>query len=111
MRVSFLLAIVFLTSCAEDQTQLHARIADWQQRLEVAVPVGKPRSDIEAWAVAHGLRLEYLPAQNEMYGNVEQVPVKGIKFPCSQWNIIVSVHLDSSGDAVRNEVRAVGSCL
>jgi len=59
---------------------------------------------------ANGVKFDYLRQQQELYANVEKVPEPGLKFPCSEWNIIVEITLDADGHAKDSSVRAVGTC-
>jgi len=104
-------ALIGLASCSGDRTEIDARVQHWKSVLQTVAPVGATRSDLEAWSKANGFNFHYLPQQQELYANVEQVPVRGLKFPCSQWNIIAEIKLDVDGHATGNKVSAVGTCI
>jgi hypothetical protein len=63
------------------------------------------------WGAAHHAQFDFLEQQRWLYSNVERVPETGIHFPCSEWNIIIAIHLDGTNRAVSNDVRTVGTCL
>jgi hypothetical protein len=105
------LAIATLPACARDNHVLQERIAYWRDTMSQGVPHGSSKETALAWAKEHNVKFDYYEQQHWLYANVEQVPVSGIPFPCSQWNIILTVSFDATGHSVNNEVSTVGSCL
>lgn len=105
------LTIATLLGCAGDNHLLKDRAAYWREALSQGVPKGTSREKAMEWAAGHNVKFEYLEQQHWLYANVEQVPESGIPFPCSQWNIILKVTIDTTGQSVKNEVSTVGTCL
>ena len=105
-----LLILLCVASCRQDTSEFDAKIEYWNQSL-LQVPLGSSTEQITNWAKSHKVNFTYLPEQQQFYANVERVPVKGIRFPCGEWNIIIVINVDQSGHATKNEVRQVGSCV
>ncbi len=64
-----------------------------------------------AWGAEHHVKFDFLEQQRWLYANVERVPESGVPFPCSEWNIILTFHLDEQQRSMMNEVSTVGACL
>lgn len=111
MRVPIALLLVGLTSCSGHNEQLAQRRAYWEAALQQNVPVGTTKDQIMSWGLSQGVEFRTVPPDHWLYANVESVPVEGIKFPCSQWNIILKVSLDASDRAAGHEISQVGTCL
>jgi hypothetical protein len=110
----FIVAILFcvvLFGCEKDQSRLEARVTFWQQALARDVPPGTTVQRINEWGAAHNIKFDYLEKQQWLYANVERVPVSGIHFPCSEWNIILKITVDNVGRSVKHDVSTVGSCV
>ena len=105
------LAIATLPACAGDNHVLQERVAYWRDTLSLGVPSGSSKEMAVGWAKGRQIEFDYLEQQHWLYANVEQVPVSGIPFPCSQWNIILKVSFDATGHSVKNEVSTVGTCI
>lgn len=100
-----------LFSCSTDHGELNARVKYWQTLLDNEVPYGTDIEKIKKWGESKNIKFDYLKQQKWLYSNVEQIPVKGIKFPCSEWNIILKIIINSNGKSIKNEVSKVGSCV
>jgi hypothetical protein len=105
------LAIATLPACAGDNHVLQERVAYWRSALSQGVPNGSSKEMALKWAKDRKVNFDYLEQQHWLYANVEQVPVSGIPFPCSQWNIILIVSFDATAHSVKNEVSTVGTCI
>jgi hypothetical protein len=103
---------LLVASCGHDNARLQERIAYWRGSLDRDVPQGTAASTAQAWLQERGVHVELLKQQRWLYANVERVPEPGLfPFPCSQWNIIVKIPLDTQNRTVGNDVSAVGTCL
>jgi hypothetical protein len=105
------ITITMLPACAGDNNLLKERAAYWREALSQGVPAGSSTQKAMEWAASRNVKFEYLEQRHWLYANVERVPELGISFPCSQWNIILKVTIDSTGHSVQNEVSTVGTCL
>jgi hypothetical protein len=105
------LVLATLTACAGDNHALQERVTYWRDALSLGVPIGSSKEVALEWAKSHNVKFDYLEQQHWLYANVERIPVSGIQFPCSEWNIILKVSLDATGHSVKNEVRQMGSCI
>ena len=108
--IALVLTSLLLTSCRQDTGALDQRIRYWNQSLS-GVPVGSNSEQVKLWAEQHNVKLIYLEGQHQFYANVERVPVKGFRFPCGEWNIIIRITVDASGHTIKNEIGQVGSCV
>jgi len=98
-------------ACSTDNSVLNARVKYWQTLLNNEVPIGTDIEKIKIWGESKNIKFDYMKQQKWLYSNVEQIPVKGIKFPCSEWNIILKIIINNNGKSVENEVSKVGSCV
>jgi len=105
------LIFIALTGCSSGHPKLQERIAFWRNTLAKDVPVGTNAENIRAWGTAHHVKFDYLEQQQWLYANVAKIPEKGIHFPCSEWNIILKITIDSAGRSVKTDVSSVGSCI
>jgi len=105
------LAIAALPACTGDNHVLQERIAYWRDAMSQGVPHGSSKETALEWVKGHNVKFDYYEQQHWLSANVEQVPVSGIPFPCTQWNIILTVSFDATGHSVNNEVSTAGSCL
>jgi hypothetical protein len=114
MRALMLCLCLPVVACSSPSEDVHARLqareSYWRELLRAEASPGTDRAAIEQWAHRQSIPVTYLPGQNWIYGNVEQVPDSGNWF-CSSWNIIVTIQLDARGKAVSNTVYSVGSCM
>ena len=108
---ALIIGITTLPACAGDNHLLKERTAYWREALSRGVPAGSSKQQAMEWAASRNVKFEYLEQQHWLYANVERVPESGIPFPCSQWNIILTVTIDNTGHSVQNEVSTVGTCL
>lgn len=99
-----------LASCDQGASDFHKHVEAWNQRLN-ELPAGSSSSQIQRWAALHKVHFVFLPNQRQFYANVERVPVNGLHFPCSEWSIIITVNVDSSGHSTGSDVNQVGTCL
>ena len=106
-----LLIFLCLASCKQDTSELDSRVEYWNHSLSRELPLGSSTEQIKHWAKSHKVEFLFLPEQHQFYANVERVPVKGIRFPCGEWNIIIQVTVDSSGHSAKNEIHQVGGCV
>ena len=112
MRLVLAAAILFtLAGCSHGDAQLQQRVAYWKGALSRDVPPGTRADTAMAWGVAHGVRFTYYDQQRWLYANAERVPVSGFKFPCSEWNIILTIPIDSDGRSLPYKIDTVGSCI
>jgi hypothetical protein len=86
-------------------------VLTWDATIEKQVPIGTGRSKVEAWVAANTILLRYDADRNQLYGVVEKVPEPGLKFPCSDWNVIVEIRFDTRGRVLNHFVHTVGTCL
>jgi len=107
---AFVLTLFLLTSCRQDTGALDQRVAFWNQSLS-EVPVGSSSEQVKHWADQHNVEFMYLEEQHQFYANVERVSLKGIRFPCGEWNIIIKITTDASGHSIKNEIDQVGTCV
>jgi hypothetical protein len=105
------LAIATLPACAGDNHILQERVSYWRDALSEGVPIGSSKEAALEWGKSHKVKFDYLEQQHWLYANVEQVPVSGIPFPCSHWNIILKISFDTSDHSMSNEVSQVGTCV
>ena len=105
-----LLVIFCLAGCSQDTHDFDKRLGYWQHSLK-ELPLGSSSDQVTRWGKSHGIELSFLPEQRQFYANVERIPVNGIKFPCSEWNIIIQITMDKAGRSIKNEVGQVGSCV
>src|SRR6185437_1976142 len=105
-----LLMALSLASCEQGTSNVHERMEVWSQRV-AKLPAGSSSPQIQLWAKSYKVNFMFLPQQRQFSANVESVPVKGIGFPCSAWNIIVIVSVDQSGHSTKNIVQSVGTCV
>ena len=108
--IALVLTLFLLTSCRQDTGALDQRVAFWNQSLS-EVPVGSSSEQVKQWADRHDVKFIYMEEQHQFYANVERVPVKGIRFPCGEWNIIIKITIDASGHTIKNEIGQVGTCV
>jgi hypothetical protein len=106
-----LLICLSLIGCKGDTSTLDKRVAFWNSALSRDIPVGTSTDEIRKWGVSHGVKFDYLSAQQWLYANVERVPEKGIPFPCSDWNIIIKISIDTANRSTKNNVGIVGTCI
>jgi hypothetical protein len=106
-----LISASLVLGCASDQSKVQERIAFWKETLAREVPLGTPADQIQEWGSAHKIKFDYLEKQRWLYAIAEMIPETGIRFPCSQWNIILKISIDGGGRSVKNDVSAVGSCV
>lgn len=112
--ISVFIAVLFtllLVACANGETKLQERLTFWRGILAKEVPIGTSAENIKKWGLTHKVKLDYLEHQHWLYANVEVVPIDGIPFPCSEWNIILKISIDDTGHSSKNDVSPVGSCL
>jgi len=111
MKAAFaVLLTLCLVACQQDSSELRSRVAVWSQRL-TELPAGSSSPEIQRWAASHKVHFTFLSEQRQFYANVERVPVKGLHFPCSEWNIIITVSVDPSGHSTKSSVQQVGACV
>ena len=108
---TILLVSLILTGCKNESTKLDERVSYWESVLASDLPVGTSTDGIHKWGETHGIKFDDLKLQHWLYANVESVPETGIPFPCSAWNIIVKITIDSTNHSVQNNVNIVGSCI
>jgi hypothetical protein len=111
MRVIVAALIVALIGCSTHNEQLARRRAYWDEALKQNVPTGTTKEQIISWGKSQGVAFNPVPQNHWLIANVERVAVEGIKFPCSEWNIIVTVTLDAHEKATRYEISQVGTCV
>ena len=105
------LSFALLSACTGDKSALQDRVSFWRAQMSEGVPVGSSVGNIQAWGHVHHVAFDYLEQQHLLYANVESVPESGLKFPCSKWNIILKVSINSAGVSTNNEVSTVGTCV
>jgi len=76
-----------------------------------ALPRGTTKEQAIAWGKANGARFDYLSEQRVLYATVERIPVQGLRFPCSEWNVTLTVMLDKDDRVLGGKVATVGSCV
>jgi hypothetical protein len=109
--IAILLISLSLVACKYDTAKLDERIAFWKNALASDLPVGTNADEIKKWGATHGVKFDDLKVQHWLYANVESVPETGIPFPCSAWNIIIKITVDTTNRSVQNNVSTVGSCI
>jgi hypothetical protein len=105
------LIVITLVGCTHDNTKLQERVAFWRAELARDIPNGTSQERVKEWGAIRKIQFDYLEQQHWLYANIESVPDSGIGLPCSQWNIILKVSVDSSGRTVSNNISTVGTCL
>jgi hypothetical protein len=105
------LMTLVLLGCGGKEPDLKGRRAYWEGELARNAPVGSSKDAILTWAASRGVHFNDDHTQQRLYANVEQIPEPGIPFPCSEWNIIVQISMDSNNRSTSNNVSQVGSCL
>ena len=83
----------------------------WKTSINKELPLGSSEQAIKEWGLGRNLHLEFSPNRNSYEANVEQVPVVGMSFPCSEWNIIVDIYVGMDGKSSKQDVHMVGSCI
>lgn len=112
MKMIFAILIVLsLTSCREGSAHLDAQVKTWDRTITQDLPVGSSTVQIEQWGKVHKIHFTHRPEDHQFSANVEKFPVTGIRFPCTNWNVIVLIKLDQSGHSTKNNVYGVGDCL
>jgi hypothetical protein len=109
--VAAILIAVALVACSTGNAKLQERVAFWRGALANGVPVGTGKEKIREWGETHHVKFDLLGQQHVLYANVERIPEAGIPFPCSEWNIILKITIDSAGRSERSEVSTAGSCI
>jgi hypothetical protein len=104
--IAVLLTLIACAWCSRDRANIDARVQYWKATLQPKPCWSDSRGPGGAGS-APGIKFDYLPHQIELYANM--VPESGPKFPCSEWNIIVAINLDSDSHAVGRNVRPVGT--
>lgn len=93
----------------------HQRIQErksyWTKLMETEIPIGSTSQEIEEWNKRHDLNMRWVGGRDFYNGNVEQVPDAGIGFPCSQWNVIIDIHVGLDGKSTSQNVHSVGTCI
>lgn len=100
-----------LTSCTSNNAHVKERVNYWKSELDTNIPAGTTSAKAIKWGISKNVKFDHLSSKNWLYSNVESVLNDGIGFPCSQWNIILTIVLDANSRAVKNEVSTVGSCI
>jgi len=108
----FVVAALLTAGCAPDHTLLRERAAQWQIRLDAAVPSGTSIDAARVWGAANGISFTYLEQQRQLHAVAERVPESGFnKLVCSEWSILLKIGFSVGGVSERNEVATVGTCL
>ena len=92
-------------------SRIQERIAYWESLIDTEVPSGTRKETVEYWGKQRQLNLNWIPDKNIFRAKVDQIPVAGIRFPCSEWNVIIDIYIGNNGKSLRREVRPFGICL
>jgi hypothetical protein len=108
---AFVLFALALMGCTQGNSRARERAEFWKAEMARDIPPGTTKEKAIQWGKDRKVKFDFLEKQRWLYANVEQVPGSGIGFPCSDWNIILTVSLDPNDRTIGNEVSTVGSCL
>jgi hypothetical protein len=105
------IAILFqLTACSYGDTGLPERLSYWRAEVRRGIPIGANREAVAKWASDRGLHSIYFAEQSTLWTELEAVPVRGLKYPCTAWVIYLSTHINSVGHVDHKELSTSKRC-
>jgi hypothetical protein len=85
------------------ESRIQKRIAYWQSWIDSELPIGATKVSVEEWLKQHPNFKEQNPGIS-FKGVVEEIPVVGIRFPCSSWKIGIDIYIGQEGTYIKREV-------
>jgi hypothetical protein len=104
-------ALLLLAACSHGDDAVQARLSYWQAEVSRGIPMGANRAVAEKWASDRRLQSTFNAEKSALWTRLEVVPVSGLKYPCSEWVIYLTTHIDSSGRVDHNEISPSGRCV